>query len=251
MVSWDTLCECDVEALEKTWDSFSQEKPYAIHENLHSLISETTEILKTNLLWFCISIGSSLVGLPFQSHFSFCLSLYNIISYMNFSIRSSETYYCCFSSESCPPIKIFQPHRCQWCIRTETGWSCRWHLSVDPIIPGFYVPGILDKMSMFRKSKSKMMFQSESFCWCLSGPDLSISARSNITAICYNSEGISVHKGIYAGVLTRELCYKLQMKPRRLNERVRFLSWLTVQETSLQPFSVCFLLSSKERFGFV
>lgn len=147
----NTHCEHDVKALEKTWDSFSQEKTYAIHENLHSLISETTEILKTYLLGFCFSIGSSLVGLPFQSHFSFYLSLYNIISYMNFSIRSSETYYCCFSSVSCPPVKMFQPCRCQWCIRIETGWRCRGHLSVDPIIAGFYVPGILDKMSMLRK----------------------------------------------------------------------------------------------------
>lgn len=145
MVSWDTLCECDVEALEKTRDSFSQDKTYAIHKNIHSLISETTEILHTNLLWFFISMGSSLVGLPFQSHFSFCLSLYNVISYMNFFIHSSETYYCSFSSESCPPVKIFQPRHCQWCIRTETRWSCRGHLSVDPIIAGFYVLAYLTK----------------------------------------------------------------------------------------------------------
>lgn len=113
---------------------------------------ETAEMLKWSLLFLSL-LGLTFVFLFYVTSF-FYLSLFNIISYMNFSIRSSETYFCCFSSESCPTVKIFQPRLCQWSIRTQTGWSCRGHLSVGPIFAGFNIPGILDKKSMYRKSKS-------------------------------------------------------------------------------------------------
>lgn len=145
----------------------------------------------------------SLLGLTFVFFFYvtsfFYLSLFNIISYMNFSIRSSETYFSCFSCESCPPVKIFQPRLCQWNIRTQTGWSCRGQLSVGPIFVGFNIPGILDKMSMYKKSKSKMMFLSE----CFSGPDLShnsVKYHSNLLQFW----GYYVH--MHAGFLTKMKC---------------------------------------------
>lgn len=124
---------------------------------------------------------------------------------MNFPMRSSETSYCCFSSESCPPVKIFHPRHYQWNIRTQTGWSCRGRLSVGPIYASFNVPDILDKMSMFRKSKSKMMFLSESIRCSLSGPDLShnsVKYHGNLLQFWL----YYVHKSIHAGFLTKMQC---------------------------------------------
>lgn len=151
-------------------------------------------------------------------------------------MQSFENYYCCFSSESCPSVKIIHPRCCQWSIRTQTGWSCRGHLSVGPIYASFNVPGILDKMSMFRKSKSKMMFLSESICSSLSGPDL--SHNSNITAICYNSEGI-----MYTKVSMLDFWPKcnVPMKPRRISKVTELMV-----DSSSAPFSWLFVGLKRE-----